>query len=122
RLVHRGACRTRQRHGRRSKASAHTRGAGRNHRPSPTIVGTATSGQGLLNFAMIRFPYLLLLGLAGVLSASAMTAVRLKNGVEIKGDILSEKTDHVVVDLGFTVVTVPRDEIDHIIVEKTPAS
>ncbi len=52
---------------------------------------------------------------------SAMTELRLKNGAEIKGDILSEKADHLIVDIGFTVVTVPRDEIDHVVDEKTPA-
>jgi serine protease Do len=53
------------------------------------------------------------------LSGSAMTELRLKNGAEIKGDILSEKADHLIVDLGFTVVTVPREEIDHVVEEKT---
>ena len=74
---------------------------------------------------MIRFRSLLFFAglLAAVVpSAPAMTAVRLKNGGEIKGDILSEKADHIIMDLGFTVVTVPRDEIDHIIAEKTPAA
>jgi serine protease Do len=53
---------------------------------------------------------------------SAMTELRLKNGAEIKGDILSEKADHLIVDLGFTVVTVPRDEIDHVVDEKAPSA
>jgi serine protease Do len=52
----------------------------------------------------------------------AMTELRLKNGAEIKGDILSEKADHLIVDLGFTVITVPRDEIDHIVDEKESAA
>lgn len=70
-----------------------------------------------------RSIFLFLLGFAlASPSAFAMTAVRLKNGVELKGDILSEKTDRIVMDLGFTVVTVPRDEIDHIIAEKAPAA
>jgi serine protease Do len=73
---------------------------------------------------MIRFRHIFLLTvLAGAVSpVFAMTAVRLKNGGEIKGDILSEKADRIVMDLGFTVITVPRDEIDHIIDEKTPVS
>src|SRR5580700_2528860 len=66
------------------------------------------------------------LAVAGLLffgsPASAMTELRLKNGAEIKGDILSEKADHLIVDLGFTVVTVPRDEIDHVVDEKAPAA
>src|SRR5271168_1818472 len=53
---------------------------------------------------------------------SAMTELRLKNGAEIRGDILSEKADHLIVDLGFTVVTVPRDEIDHVVDEKAPSA
>ncbi|HXA13498.1 MAG TPA: trypsin-like peptidase domain-containing protein, partial [Opitutaceae bacterium] len=40
----------------------------------------------------------------------------------IKGDILSEKADHLIVDLGFTVITVPRDEIDHVVDEKASAA
>src|SRR5581483_386066 len=67
----------------------------------------------------LRFLPVFLLLLASP-SVFALTAVRLKNGVEIKGDIISEKTDHIVIDLGFTVLTVPRDEIDHIIAEKAP--
>jgi serine protease Do len=61
----------------------------------------------------------MLLGLVGIAPpATAMTDIRLRNGAEIKGDILSEKIDRIVVDLGFTVITVPRDEIDRIIAER----
>ncbi len=50
-------------------------------------------------------------------SAFALSTVQLKNGSSLRGDILAEKADHVVVDLGFTVVTVPREEIEKISVE-----
>ena len=51
-----------------------------------------------------------------VLSAPvfALGTVQLKNGSSLQGDVLAEKVDRVVVDLGFTVVTVPRDEIERI--------
>lgn len=71
---------------------------------------------------MFRRILFLFLFAAAVAPAFAMTAVRLKNGAEIRGDILSEKSDHIIIDLGFTVVTVPRDEIDHVIDEKAPAA
>lgn len=44
----------------------------------------------------------------------ALSTVQLKNGSSLQGDVLAEKADRVVVDLGFTVVTVPRDEIERI--------
>ena len=47
--------------------------------------------------------------LAGV-SAGADT-LQLKNGSLIKGEVLKKKSDRVVVDLGFTVIEVPADEI-----------
>jgi serine protease Do len=46
--------------------------------------------------------------------AFALSTVQLKNGSSLQGDVLAEKADRVVVDLGFTVVTVPRDEIERI--------
>jgi serine protease Do len=51
--------------------------------------------------------------------AFALSTVQLKNGSSLRGDILAEKADRVVVDLGFTVVTVPREEIDKISAEGT---
>src|SRR5476651_2650852 len=49
--------------------------------------------------------------------AFALSTVQLKNGSSLRGDILAEKADRVVVDLGFTVVTVPRDEIEKVSAE-----
>lgn len=59
------------------------------------------------------------------LSAFGMATVKLKNGSALQGEILAEKSDRVVVDLGFTVMTVPRDEIEKIVADnagqQTPA-
>ena len=49
-------------------------------------------------------------------TASADT-VHLKNGGMVKGEILKKKADRVLVDLGFTVLSVPTDEIDRIVPE-----
>jgi serine protease Do len=53
--------------------------------------------------------------LAGLpLAASAASVVQLKNGASLRGEILTEKPDRIVVDLGFTVVSVPRDEVESV--------
>ena len=54
--------------------------------------------------------------------AFALSTVQLKNGSSLRGDILAEKADRVVVDLGFTVVTVPRDEVERITAGEAAAS
>jgi Trypsin-like serine proteases, typically periplasmic, contain C-terminal PDZ domain len=62
-------------------------------------------------------------GLAfGLLTAPVfgLSTLKLKNGAVIQGDILAERADRVVLDLGFTVLTVPRDEIDRITAENAP--
>lgn len=41
-------------------------------------------------------------------------AVKLKNGASIQGDIIAERADRVIVDLGFDVISIPRDDIDKI--------
>jgi serine protease Do len=55
---------------------------------------------------------------AAWLSASsatyALSEVRLKNGAGLEGEVIAEKADRLVVDLGFTVVPVPRDEIESV--------
>jgi serine protease Do len=66
-----------------------------------------------------------LLAAAALLTATpllALSTVQLKNGSSLRGDILAEKADRIVVDLGFTVVTVPRDEIDRIAAETVAPS
>jgi serine protease Do len=60
----------------------------------------------------------LALGLALAAPAGAETSrqtILLKDGSRIEGEILRKKADRVVVDLGFTVVSVPSDEIEQIL-------
>jgi serine protease Do len=47
-------------------------------------------------------------------SAHAISTVQLKNGARLDAEVISEKADRLVVDLGFTVLTVPRDEIESV--------
>ena len=49
-----------------------------------------------------------------VLSAASADTLRLKNGGIVKGEVLRKKADRVLVDLGFTVLSVPMDEVDSI--------
>ena len=57
-----------------------------------------------------------------VAPAFAVSTVRLKNGSEVKGEIISTKPGHVVIDLGFAVLTVPREEIDRVAEADAPAA
>lgn len=52
----------------------------------------------------------------------AISTIKLKSGAGIEGDILTERADHVVVDLGFTVITVPKDEIESVHAENAPVA
>jgi Trypsin-like serine proteases, typically periplasmic, contain C-terminal PDZ domain len=40
--------------------------------------------------------------------------IDLKSGAQLRAEIISEKPDRVIVDLGFTVISIPRDEVDRI--------
>ena len=74
---------------------------------------------------LFRSASLGLAALALVLSAGlaeAASTVRLKNGSCVQGEILAERADRVVVDLGFTVLSVPRDEIEKIIADSSATS
>jgi serine protease Do len=55
-------------------------------------------------------------------TASGMSTVKLKNGSSLQGEILADRADRVVVDLGFSVITVPRDEIEKVIAENAVPS
>jgi len=55
----------------------------------------------------------------GSLPTYAVSTVKLKSGAGVQGDILTERADRVIVDLGFTVLTIPKDEIEEIQAEKT---
>ena len=56
--------------------------------------------------------FAVVLSLALVGSVHALSTVQLKSGAKIEAEVIAEKADRVVVDLGFTVITVPRDEIE----------
>ncbi|HWN94778.1 MAG TPA: trypsin-like peptidase domain-containing protein [Methylomirabilota bacterium] len=61
--------------------------------------------------------------LGGLLAASASAEVlQLRDKVTVSGRILAEKRDLVVVDLGYTVITVPRSHIVRITREDEPAA
>lgn len=66
--------------------------------------------------SVLRFStYISVLALsAGMLPVSAMSTIKLKSGAALQGDILTERADKVVLDLGFTVLTIPKDEIDSV--------
>ncbi|HRH98740.1 MAG TPA: trypsin-like peptidase domain-containing protein, partial [Prosthecobacter sp.] len=61
---------------------------------------------------------------AACLAVSSLSAenvkIVLKNGAELRGDVLKEREDALVLDLGHTVLTVPRTEIS--ILEKATAT
>ena len=40
--------------------------------------------------------------------------IDLKSGAQLRAEIIAERPDRLVVDLGFTVVSVPRDEVDRV--------
>ena len=61
------------------------------------------------------------MGLTTAGSVFALSTVKLKNGSSLQGEILAERADRVVVDLGYTVLTVPRDEVERIVAEKPSA-
>ena len=54
--------------------------------------------------------------------ALAVSTVYLKSGAQVKGEIVSTKPGHLIVDLGFTVLTIPRDEIDRVVDVDAPAA
>lgn len=55
------------------------------------------------------------LGLAALTMTSAADVIQLKDNASISGRILAEKKDQVVVDVGYTVLLVPRDQVDRIV-------
>ncbi len=72
-----------------------------------------------------RLATTVLVGVFGLMLATpalAISSVKLKNGSSVQGEILAERADRVVMDLGFTVLTVPRDEIERIVAENAPVA
>jgi len=63
---------------------------------------------------------MLLIAAAGALVARADT-IQLKDKASVSGKILAEKRDQVVVDLGYTVIAIPRSSIAKISQDNAPA-
>lgn len=59
--------------------------------------------------------------LTGPAQAAVMT-VQLKNGAEIVGEVLDRRTERVVIDLGFTIVSIPAGEIVRIVARGSDAA
>ncbi len=59
-----------------------------------------------------------LVSLVAPLTATGLRAepkiIDLKSGAQLRAEILAERPDRLVVDLGFTVVSVPREEVDRV--------
>jgi len=66
--------------------------------------------------------FLVAFGLSMAAPAFALSTVKLKNGSSIQGELLADRADRVVMDMGFTVLTVPRDEIERIVAENAPVA
>jgi serine protease Do len=66
----------------------------------------------------MRCSTLFLLALAAPL-AGAPATVELNQGGSVRGELLSESGEKVVVDLGFTVLSVPKDAVTRIVKEET---
>ena len=60
---------------------------------------------------------LAVLGTAGLSTPTRAesSVVELKSGAQVRGEILAERPDRLVVDLGFTVLSIPREEIDRVL-------
>lgn len=52
----------------------------------------------------------LLIGCGGFLQGEP-AAIHLRSGAEVRGDLLDRNTDRVVVDLGYTILSIPVDEV-----------
>ncbi len=70
----------------------------------------------------MRFTALLFSALAVSPLCAAPATVELNQGGSVRGELLSESVEKVVVDLGFTVLTVPKDAVTRIVKEETKAA
>lgn len=46
---------------------------------------------------------------------ASVGTIELKSGARIRGDLLADHPDRVIIDLGFTVLSVPREEVDRVL-------
>ncbi len=65
--------------------------------------------------AAVVVPCLLYFGawLSGA-AAGELRVIELKSGAQLRAEILAERPDRVVVDLGFTVLSIPREEVERV--------
>src|ERR1051326_6242904 len=66
-----------------------------------------------------RFIVSILVTACGLQLAGAET-IQLRDKTSISAPVLAEKSDHVVVDLGFTVLSIPKSQISKISKEQPP--
>ena len=64
-----------------------------------------------------RIVLLILATLVVVPLRAEVATVQLRGGAAITGEVLRRKSDRLVIDLGFAVITVPTDEIESIVTE-----
>ena len=63
-------------------------------------------------------PFLVACGLPAALADT----VQLKDKAAVTGKILAEKPDHIALDVGYTVLVIPRNQVVKVIKDETPAS
>ncbi len=56
------------------------------------------------------------------LSAALADTVQLKDSAAVTGKVLAEKPDHIVVDIGYTVLMIPRSQVVRIMKDTAPAA
>ena len=69
-----------------------------------------------------KFVYLSALALCVSANAVQADVVQLKDNAQVVGKILTEKRDQIAIDIGYTVLVIPRSQIDKIIKSTTPVS
>lgn len=67
-------------------------------------------------------PLLMLAGVGSIRADTEQVTIHLRNGAAVRGEILRRKADRLVVDLGFTVLTIPASEVDRIETGEAPAA
>src|SRR3974390_1085347 len=70
---------------------------------------------------MLRARYLLSAMVACGLPCALADTVQLKDRAAITGKVLAEKPDHIAVDIGYTVLVIPRRQVVAIVKDDTPA-
>ena len=63
---------------------------------------------------ILRITLLISLYLQWQLCSAAHVEVKLKSGSALEGNLLAEKRDQLVLDVGYTVLLIPRSEIERV--------